>query len=201
LEKNALTVFYEKENILVLAKTYPNPSAKYLETSCVAGITEYGEMRRLYPVPFRRLDGEFRFEKWQWINVTTEYNTQDNRRESRKIAYESIVLGKKISSAHGWERRIQWIERIPKALYFKPKFPTPDLDSDITLALFTPESEVKLDIVKAKSDCWTEDELRKLEQEDQAGVLFEGEARIPKTKLEKIPYDFYYVTHVKTRDG
>lgn len=192
---------YCKENILILAKTYPNPSAKYLETSCVAGITEYGEMRRLYPVPFRRLDGEYRFKKWQWINVTTEYNTQDNRKESRKIAYESIQLGSEISSANEWKQRIPWVAKIPQIRYFKHKFATPDIGRNITLALFTPQSNVKLDIVKAKSDCWTKEELRKLEQEDQRGFLFEEESKIPKTRLEKIPYDFYYVVQVQTADG
>ena len=41
------------ERILVLAKTYPSPSSKHVETSCVAGINEEGIMRRLYPIPFR----------------------------------------------------------------------------------------------------------------------------------------------------
>ncbi|WP_245961234.1 hypothetical protein [Neopusillimonas maritima] len=40
------------ERILILAKTYPSPSAQYVETSCVAGISQDGSMRRLYPVPF-----------------------------------------------------------------------------------------------------------------------------------------------------
>lgn len=43
------------ERILILAKTYPSPSAQYVETSCVAGISESGAMRRLFPVPFRSI--------------------------------------------------------------------------------------------------------------------------------------------------
>jgi hypothetical protein len=46
------------ERILILAKTYPSPSAKHTETSCVAGINEAGEPRRLYPVPFRLITGD-----------------------------------------------------------------------------------------------------------------------------------------------
>ena len=41
------------ERVLILCKTYPSPSAKYAETSCVAGMTEDGRLIRLYPVPFR----------------------------------------------------------------------------------------------------------------------------------------------------
>ena len=47
------------EKILILAKTYPSPSAKYGETSCIAGITDRAEMRRIYPVPYRRLEGKY----------------------------------------------------------------------------------------------------------------------------------------------
>lgn len=74
-----------KERILILAKTIPSPSAKYGETTCVAGITEHGEMRRIYPVPFRRMEGDLKFKKWQWVEVDTYPNTQDIRQESRKI--------------------------------------------------------------------------------------------------------------------
>lgn len=46
------------ERILILCKTYPSPSARYVETSCVAGISEAGELKRLYPVPFRLIQDE-----------------------------------------------------------------------------------------------------------------------------------------------
>ena len=61
-----------RENILILAKTYPSPSAQYIETSCVAGIKSHGEMRRIYPVPLRMIDDGQQFCKWQWTNVLIE---------------------------------------------------------------------------------------------------------------------------------
>ncbi|MGR9449202.1 hypothetical protein [Rhizobium leguminosarum] len=39
--------------ILILCKTYPSPSGKYAETTCVAGMDERGKLVRLFPVPFR----------------------------------------------------------------------------------------------------------------------------------------------------
>jgi hypothetical protein len=56
------------ERVLILAKTYPSPSAHYVETSCVAGIMEHGSMRRLYPIPFRLIEDGQQFKKWQWID-------------------------------------------------------------------------------------------------------------------------------------
>lgn len=52
------------ERILLLAKTYPSPSAQYVETSCVAGISQDGLMRRLYPVPFCMIEVGQQFKKW-----------------------------------------------------------------------------------------------------------------------------------------
>ena len=38
--------------MLVLAKAYPIISRKYEHLVCIAGITEAGEWRRIYPVPW-----------------------------------------------------------------------------------------------------------------------------------------------------
>jgi hypothetical protein len=51
------------ERVLILCKTYPSPSAKYAETSCVAGMTEDGRLIRLYPVPFRLVSDDQQFKK------------------------------------------------------------------------------------------------------------------------------------------
>lgn len=44
--------------ILILCKTYPSPSGKHVETSCVAGMEEGGQLIRLFPAaiyPCRRV--------------------------------------------------------------------------------------------------------------------------------------------------
>ncbi len=75
-----------KEKILVLIKTYPNLSKTYEETVCVAGITDKGEWRRLYPVPFRKMEFTHQFHKYDWISVDTEKNSKEKlqRKESHK---------------------------------------------------------------------------------------------------------------------
>ncbi|MBU2100465.1 hypothetical protein KKG83_03190 [Candidatus Micrarchaeota archaeon] len=98
-----------KEKILVLAKTYPNLSRKYVETVCVAGITNKGEWRRLYPIPFRKLPFIQRFKKFEWIEVETIKNTKEKlqRKESCKADAGSIkVLG---NVGTGFNRK--WNER------------------------------------------------------------------------------------------
>lgn len=49
--------------ILILCKTYPSPSAKHVETSCVAGLDEAGHLVRLFPVPFRLIKDAQQFQK------------------------------------------------------------------------------------------------------------------------------------------
>ena len=94
-----------QERILILVKTCPEPSRGYVETTCVAGITEAGEMRRIFPVPFRFLDEEKRFKKWQWITIETEAAVGDNRKESRRGDFNTIQLQELMRSGTGWRAR------------------------------------------------------------------------------------------------
>jgi len=76
----------------------PEESRKYFHTVCVAGITDYGELRRLYPVPFKPLlaEGGIPFHKRDWIQATVHppEDRRDKRKESRKVDMQSIqVLG------------------------------------------------------------------------------------------------------------
>ncbi len=76
------------ERALILVKALPQPSEKYTETVCVAGITAAGEWRRLYPVRFRHLKD--RFQRWQWIEYKWGIPKDDRRKESRNVDGESI---------------------------------------------------------------------------------------------------------------
>jgi hypothetical protein len=51
-------VNYEPRRLLVVVKTYPNPSHSYGETVCCAGVDlATGRWVRMYPITFRRLAG------------------------------------------------------------------------------------------------------------------------------------------------
>lgn len=86
-----------KEKLLVLAKAMPELSKKYEHTICVAGITENGDWRRIYPVPWEkfRRDSGTNFPKKSWIEYELLSDKQsDHRPESRKIDYDTIkILG------------------------------------------------------------------------------------------------------------
>ena len=82
------------ERCLLLCMAYPDISENYGATVCMAGITEEGEYRRIYPVPFDTFK-EFDFHKRHWI----EYEIRekgDYRKESYKIRPNSVDIEKEI---------------------------------------------------------------------------------------------------------
>jgi hypothetical protein len=63
------------ERVLITVKTYPTLSRKYGETVCTAGVRADGSWMRIYPVPFRRLDEEEQYKKFEWASVTCIFSS------------------------------------------------------------------------------------------------------------------------------
>ena len=96
----------ERERILITVKTYPTLSRKYGETVCTAGVREDGTWVRLYPVPFRRLDQEDRYKKYDWIECRLQRNPSDPRRETfRPIDQNELRPVDHIDTADNWRER------------------------------------------------------------------------------------------------
>lgn len=191
----------KNERILILCKTYPSPSAKHAETSCVAGITEDGEMRRLYPVPFRLIQDASQFKKWQWINARVERSNNDNRPESHKIYIDTITCDEKpLSTANQWHERRPWIQKLPT-------FDSFDAAEDarqrhgITLAVIRPKRVTALEIKPVGAPDWTAEERAKLLQMQNQGDLFQATDAKDLRLLKKLPYDFHYRYECETALG
>jgi hypothetical protein len=189
------------ENILILAKTYPSPSAQHIETSCVAGINENGLMRRLYPVPFRLIEDGQKFKKWQWINVRVEKANKDHRPESHKLYVDTVSCGVVIDTKNEWLARRKWLGKIPS--YDRFDF----MDAarqrgELSIALLHPQKVIGLDVTKARNQDWTEEEKEKLTRDQMQGDLFtEVQAKQQVKELRKVPFDFYYRYVCDTTNG
>lgn len=159
---------FESKKALIVVRTYPTPAKKGLEVSCTAAISDEGEWLRLFPVPYRFLDGEKKFHKYQWIDVEVEKSSSDRRRESYKIRPQSIcILGDPLPREDGWKARKQIIEPLRahclcclKQERFKYGFPT--------LGLIRPKRIERL-VLTPQSAEWNEAQLAILGQ----GHLFE----------------------------
>jgi hypothetical protein len=152
------------EELLILTKTYPSPSTKYRETTCVAAITRGGEMRRLFPVPYRFLADDSQFKKWEWIRASVVTTTADQRPESRRIDVDSIeLLGERVGTDDSWFERRQIIEPFVvedfHALEERRK------TSGETLGFIRPRAISAFEITQAKQPTWSEEDYRKLAQD------------------------------------
>lgn len=189
------------ERILILAKTYPSPSAQHVETSCVAGINEHGAMRRLYPVPFRLIEEGQKFKKWQWIDVRVEKAHKDHRLESHKLYVDTITCGDVIDTKQQWDAKWPWIEKLPSFTSFDD-IETTRIETGLSLALMRPKQVLTLEIVEARNDEWTDEEREKLLGYEMQGQLFsDTEVKKMTQKLRKVPFDFYYRYTCDTPEG
>jgi hypothetical protein len=99
-----------KRRILITVKTYPSISKDYGdELVCTAGIDEEGNWVRIYPIPFRKLDYSFQYQKYQWIEVDLIKHTKDYRPESyrpRDIDTKDVItFHGKLGTENNWAAR------------------------------------------------------------------------------------------------
>lgn len=86
----------ETANVVILVKALPQPSKRYGETVCCAGVTRDRLWKRLFPVRFRHLEGESSFSRWDWVKFRYTRPTSDTRHESSHVHEESIAIDGKL---------------------------------------------------------------------------------------------------------
>ncbi|MFH8251494.1 hypothetical protein ACH3VR_14070 [Microbacterium sp. B2969] len=103
----------ESARVLVVVKATPQPSAKYGDTVCVAGIridVQPYRWIRLYPVPFRWMPADGQFAKYDIIEASVRRRTQDSRPESYVPDVDSIRVVEKVE---GWPHRGDYLGLVP----------------------------------------------------------------------------------------
>jgi hypothetical protein len=173
---------WSTKRVLVTVRTYPLPASKTIEASCTGGVTQDGDWIRLFPVPYRFLDEDKRFTKWQWIDVEVIKATSDPRPESFKLKPEKIQIVGEIGKKDEWRAR-----RLLKPLLRRSMCQIRrerDENESPTLGLFKP-AEIKRLVIEPTDEKWSADELRILQQD----TFFQ---KAPVDTLEKIPFDFKY---------
>lgn len=187
---------FQREELLILTKTYPQPSRTYRETTCVAAINRQGEMRRVFPIPFRFLEGNSQFRKWEWISANVIQTPKDQRPESRKLDVDTITKNNVvIGTQNGWVERRQWIE--PHLLPSFAHLEARRQQSGQTLGILRPTRLIELEVRQVKDPEWTEDEKLRMMQEE----LFDAEPQTARPLLRKLPFDFHYRYECQTANG
>jgi hypothetical protein len=171
----------ETKQVLITVKAYPNPSKKYGETVCCAGIDlETGGWVRLYPVPYRDLDSSQKFKKYTIINVRCRKAPDDTRAESFKIDSESIEIVRWLDTEHKWQsRRKIVIPTLSPSLCDMLQ----DAGDGRSLGVFRP---------REISFSWKKSASRKSDAERDACYAQLSFFDKQKNAIEEIPFDFYY---------
>ena len=172
--------------ILVVVKTYPNPSQSYVETVCCAGVDlDSRSWVRMYPITFRRL-ADKKFAKYQVITCAVGRPRGDNRPESLRVDQDTIELvGEPMPAGdHGWRRRMSSLPLPARSL---EEIQEAQRRDGTSLGMFRPK-EIKR-LVKRKAKPWSERQRAALLQQR----LSLGEAELAElADLEQIPWSFAY---------
>jgi hypothetical protein len=180
-----------KERILVAVKTYPVLSKSYMELACTAGFREDGSWVRIYPIPFRLLDKDQHFQKYQWIELALAKNPKDSRPESyRPLNRDDITLCEKIGTEQAWAERKRIILKQNKIYTNLAEIIAGANDNKHSLVIFKPK-EILGFVVEKTERSWGQDKLDALKAYLNQGNLFD-EAQEDFKVMPKLPYKFSY---------
>lgn len=179
--------------VLIAVKTYPTLSSKYDELVCTAGFLEDGSWIRIYPIPFRKLEYDKQYSKYDWIEVDLERNTSDFRLESHKPkTFENNFkkIGEIKADGNTWiERRgivLKNIHTNMTELIGQAK----DTKKYTSLAVFKPKEILDFKIEKVDRE-WNKNKLDALKAKAQQLNLFQNSEN-PFEVVQKLPYKFSY---------
>jgi hypothetical protein len=172
------------EDLLILTKTYPAPSRLHREISCVAAINEEGELRRLYPIPYRFLQKGKQFKRWSWVRAKID-RASDTRPESFRVDIESLSIGKVVTTKDNWASRKRIIDQ---HLYQSfDDLERARSEGKCTLGFIRP-LKVNFSMKPDKEPGWTQKQLDYLLKDG----LFDSEDARNKHQLKKLPFQFRY---------
>lgn len=164
------------DECVILVKALPHRSSNYFETVCCAGIGHDYRWRRLYPVPFRVLEDNQRFGRWNWVSYRFTSPAHDGRQESQKVVPESISVVRKMNES----------ERPKLAAALTRESVEEATARSETLTLIEPAA-ITLSY-RRKSDQALEDERRKHADLVSQVSMFHRTA----SPLEPCPYEFEF---------
>lgn len=174
-----------KKRVCVLVKAYPQPSKKYEETVCCAGVdVENNELVRLYPIRYRHLPIDAKFGRFDVVEVDVWHAEGDHRPESYKVREDSIKIIQKGENTSRDNKVKAWRPFVSDSL---PSLERKNIDEKVSLGIISPDPESIKFIVKEVKD--ESEEHKQLDNNIYNQMsLFSG----PLTPLEKPTHSFYY---------
>jgi len=180
-----------KERVLITVKTYPTLSRKYGETVCTAGVRENGSWMRIYPVPFRRLEEEEQYKKYDWIEADFRKSTSDARPETcHPVDMSQLVPVGHMHTHDEWrERRRLLIDSGTVHTRLDPLIAGAKANK-VSLAMFKPTAIKEFVVEEEEEREWNMKKMEEMRNLSQQGNLFAEEWRETFKVIPKLPYKF-----------
>lgn len=193
----------EMRKVFITVKTYPTLSKKYDELVCTAGILDDGSWVRIYPLPFRKLDYENRYKKYQWLEAPLVRNESDPRPESYKVQDISKVklIDEVVGTQDSWRERKKIIFAKNPVFTDLTKLIEKANNNELSLAIFKPK-ELQGFVIEETDRKWSKESLEHLKNKAKQLSLFQTEEEVEKefSVVDKLPYKFSYrFTDIKGR--
>lgn len=181
--------------VFITVKTYPTLSKKYDELVCTAGILDDGTWVRIYPLPFRKLDNDNRYKKYQWMELSLEKNSGDPRPESfRPVDPAQIrLIGSPIGTGDDWAERKQIVfDKNPIYTDLATIISKAQRD-ELSIAIFKPTKILDFLIQETDRE-WKPDRLKLLNAKASQLQIFQTEEEVRRefSIVRKLPYKFSY---------
>jgi hypothetical protein len=178
--------------VLIAVKTYPTLSSKYDELVCTAGFLEDGSWIRVYPIPFRKLEYDKQYSKYDWVEVDLEKNNSDFRLESHKpkSIETAFNIVDHLGTEDSWKLRKEIVLKNVHTNMTELIAQAKDTTKYTSLAVFKPKGILDFKIEKVDRE-WDKKKLDTLKAKAQQLNLFQN-AENPFEVVQKLPYKFSY---------
>lgn len=182
-----------KTRVLIAVKTYPTLASKYDDLVCTAGFREDGTWVRIYPIPFRKLDYDKQYKKYDWVEIDLVPNTSDFRKESfRPYSLDnSIEIIGHLNTDGNWQLRKEIVLRNVYTNLDNLIADAKNENKCTSLAIFKPTKIHKFICEPAERE-WDKNKLEKLKAKAQQFNLF-ADGENPFEVVKKLPYKFSFV--------
>ncbi|MBD3181875.1 hypothetical protein GF312_06260 [Candidatus Poribacteria bacterium] len=184
--------------VLITVKTYPTLASKYDELVCTAGFREDGSWIRIYPIPFRKLDYDNQYKKYDWIECDLKPNTSDFRPESyRPVSLDNPpkIIGH-VGTEGNWQLRKDIVLRNVYNSMEELLKDAKDESKYTSLAVYKPPVIHDFIYEPAERE-WDAKKLAKLKASAQQINMF-SKSDNPFEVVNKLPYKFSFVFSDKT---
>jgi hypothetical protein len=169
---------------LVVVKAYPNPSASLGEACCVLGMTKDRGFVRIYPIPFRQLEDERQFAKYETIRIGVVKPKSDPRPNTFRPQLDTLeVISAPLPTTDKWRLRKEWL--LNAASESMCEIQRKQRELGVSMGFFKPAEVVDVTQEEEPEKQWSAGDLSKLGQTD---LFMTRENRI----LEKLPYRWRY---------